>query len=146
MVVLLLTIPAAGALSDRLGRKKILLFSAGTACVFAWPLFWLMDHPDPVAMFCGQAVLSVLVGMFSGVLPVTMAELLPRHTRCTSLSIVYNLGMAALGGTAPLVAAYLIERTQSDLAPAYYLAATAAISFLAVLPLAETARTTLRVE
>jgi MHS family proline/betaine transporter-like MFS transporter len=144
MVVLLLAIPVSGALSDVLGRKTLLLVSTGGCCLFGWPLFALLHRPEPARMLCGQIGLALLVGLFSGTLPVTMAEALPRRIRCTGLSVSYNLGMAVLGGTAPLVATYLINRTHDDLYPAYYLIAAAALSFVATLKLKETGRSALR--
>jgi MFS transporter, MHS family, proline/betaine transporter len=145
MVVLLLTIPIAGALSDVVGRRPILLASTLGGCLFGWPLFWLMHRPHPLLMLAGQIGLALIIGLFSGVLPVAMAEALPRRIRCTSLSLAYNLGMAVMGGTAPLVATYLIHRSHNDLSPAYYLIASAAISLAAALRLPETARSVLRV-
>jgi MFS transporter, MHS family, proline/betaine transporter len=140
MIVLLFSIPASGALSDVVGRKALLLTSTAGGCLLSWPLFWLMHRPEPNLMLCGQIGLALLVGMFSGTLPVAMTEALPRRIRCTGLSVSYNLGMAILGGTAPLVATYLIRRTHNDLYPAYYLAAAAFLSFASTLMLKEAAR------
>jgi MHS family proline/betaine transporter-like MFS transporter len=140
MIVLLFSIPASGALSDVVGRKALLLTSTAGGCLLSWPLFWLMHRPEPHLMVCGQIGLALLVGMFSGTLPVAMTEALPRRIRCTGLSVSYNLGMAVLGGTAPLVATYLIRRTHDDLYPAYYLMAAAALSFVSTLMLKEARR------
>ena len=67
-----------------------------------------------------------------------MAEILPTGVRCSASSIGYNLSMAAFGGTAPLIATYLIARTSDDFAPAYYLMAAAVISLIATFGLKET--------
>jgi MHS family proline/betaine transporter-like MFS transporter len=71
-------------------------------------------------------------------LPSTMAELAPWRVRCTVLSVAYNVGIALLGGTTPLVAAWLVSRTGVALAPAVYVAAAAALSFAAAMLLPKT--------
>ena len=58
-----------------------------------------------------------------------MSELFPRGVRCTAVGVAYNLTASLLGGTAPLVATYLISRTQYDLTPAFY-AMLALVPFL----------------
>ena len=73
-----------------------------------------------------------------GTNPAAMAEALPARVRCTGVSVAYNLCLGLLGGMTPMVAMYLIERTEDDLAPAYFLMAAAAITAVAVLGLKET--------
>jgi MHS family proline/betaine transporter-like MFS transporter len=75
-----------------------------------------------------------------------MAELAPWRVRCTVLSVAYNVGMALLGGTTPLVAAWLVARSGVTLAPAWYLAAAAALTFIGSLLLPVTARHSLTKE
>lgn len=144
MVVLLLTIPVAGALSDRLGRKPLLLISTAGGLLLAWPLFLLMHHVQPSAILAGQFGFTLLVGTFAGVNPAAMAEMLPHRVRCSALSVGYNLTMAILGGTTPMVATYFIYRTRDDLSPAFYLMIAAGISFAAVLGLRESSKSPMR--
>jgi MHS family proline/betaine transporter-like MFS transporter len=75
-----------------------------------------------------------------------MAELAPWRVRCTVLSVAYNLGVALLGGTTPLVAAWLLARTGVTLAPAMYLAAAGVLSFIGALLLPASARHSLTKE
>jgi len=140
MVLLLLLIPAAGMLSDRLGRKPLLVGAALGTFVLAWPLFWLMHHPDTRLILAGQMGFAVLIGLFLGVVPVTMVEAFPARVRCSALSVGFNLCLGVLGGTTPLVTVYLITRSHNDLSPAFYLMAAAAISLFVILRLHETAR------
>lgn len=140
MVLLLLLVPVAGRLSDRIGRKPVLVGAALGTFVLAWPLFWLMHHPDARLILAGQMGFAVLVGLFLGVVPATMVEAFPARVRCSALSFGYNLCLGVLGGTTPLVTAYLITRSHNDLSPAFYLMAAAAISLLVILRLHETAR------
>ena len=58
-----------------------------------------------------------------------MALMFPREIRMSAFSVSYNIGLAVFGGTAPMLASYLIERDAGDLAPAYLLTGAAAISF-----------------
>src|SRR5262249_31581444 len=135
MVVLLFLIPASGALSDHVSRKPLLLASALGMILLAWPLFWLMHHPDFAMMLMGQMGFSVLLGVFAGVLPVTMVEAVPQRVRCSGLSISYNLCLGIIGGTTPMVATYLIEKTRDDLSPAYFIMAAAAITLVVIMGL-----------
>lgn len=130
MLVLVAVLPLAGSLSDRFGRKKLLLGAATAAVLFAWPLFWLMSHPAPVLAMLGQAGFALIVGTYCGVIPVTMVEAFPARVRCSAVSIGYNLCLGILGGTSPLVATWLIDRTHDDLSPAFYVMAAALVSLV----------------
>jgi MHS family proline/betaine transporter-like MFS transporter len=140
MLLLLLLLPLAGALSDRLGRKPLLIASALGTLVLAWPLLWLMHHPSFVLMLTGQMGFAVLVGMSFGVSPAAMAEPFPARVRCSACSIGFNLAMGLIGGTTPMVATYLIARSHNDLSPAWYLMGAATLSLLVILRVRETAK------
>jgi MFS transporter, MHS family, proline/betaine transporter len=140
MLVMLLLIPAAGALSDRFGRKPLLLAATAGMFTFAWPLFWMLHHSDPTVILMGQVGFAVLSACFWGTISATMVELVPSKTRCTVLSVGYNTGMAILGGLTPMVAVYSITRSQYDLFPAFLLMAAAAVSFFFVVGMRETCR------
>ncbi|MGE3806117.1 MAG: MFS transporter [Gemmataceae bacterium] len=135
MIVLLLLVPTFGALSDRVGRLPVLCTAAAAIMLFSWPLFWLMHHQDDTLIFLGQLGFTILLGGFFGAIPVTMAEAFPPQVRCSGLSITYNLCLGVIGGTTPLVATYLIERTGDDLSPAFYIMGAAAITLGASLTL-----------
>ncbi|MFL5474510.1 MAG: MFS transporter [Gemmatimonadales bacterium] len=146
MAIALLIIPAAGVASDRLGRRPVLVVGAGALALMAYPLMALMARGQIGGIIAGEIGLAVLVGVISGAMPATMAELAPWRVRCTVLSVAYNLGMALLGGTTPLVAAWLVARTGVKLAPAWYLGAAAALTFIGSLLLPGTARHSLTKE
>jgi len=138
MAVLLLLVVPVGALSDRFGRKPILLVATSGMFLMAWPLFWMLHHHSPLVILAGQIGFAVLSACFWGTIPATMVELVPARVRCTVLSLGYNTGMAILGGLTPMVAVYTIKRSQYDLSPAFLLIAAATVSFILVITLRET--------
>ena len=130
MALCLGVVLAAGRLSDRVGRRPVLLVVGGLLMTFSYPLMALMARGQWMGVFVGQVGLALLVSAAAGVLPATMAELAPWRVRCTVLSVSYNIGVALLGGTTPLIAAWLLARSGFALAPAVYLAIAGALSFL----------------
>ena len=88
----------------------------------------------------GQISIALLMGPFFGASPAAAAEAFPSSVRCTCVGIAHNLTMALLGGTAPLVATYLIDRTDNEMIPPMYLMAAALVSMIFTLTLKETAK------
>lgn len=136
----LLVLPVAGLISDRVGRRPVLLFASGTLGLLAYPLMALMARGEVGGILAGQVALGLLVSSSDGALPATMAEMAPWRVRCTVVSVAYNAGMALLGGTTPLVAAWLLSRSGVTLAPAMYLSAAAALAFIGAFLLPKTPR------
>ncbi len=75
--------------------------------------------------------------------PAAAVEAFPAGVRCSGVAISHNLCMALFGGTAPMVATYLIDRTGSEMAPPIYLMVAAVVSIIFILTLQETAKTPL---
>jgi MHS family proline/betaine transporter-like MFS transporter len=140
MAVSLIVVPVSGRMSDRLGRRPVLLTTAAALALLAYPFMALMARGQLGGVLFGHLGLGVLVSACGASLPATMAELAPWRVRCTVLSIAYNIGMALLGGTTPLVAAWLLSRTGVTLAPAMYLTAAAAVSCIGAALLPSTPR------
>jgi MFS transporter, MHS family, proline/betaine transporter len=140
MAVLLVVHPCVGILSDRIGRRRVLMGAGGALMLLAYPLMSIMARGTPGAILAGQAGLALLIGSNGGSLPAAMAELAPWRVRCSVLSVGYNVAMALLGGTTPMVAAWLVARSGMALAPAIYLSVAAAITFGAAVLLPRTAR------
>jgi len=133
MAVLLVLIPLFGALSDKIGRKPLLLFGAAGMAVLGYPLIWLMHHPDFMMILLGQLGFAVLIGAYFGASPATLTEMFPRRVRVSALSISYNISLAIFGGTTPLIATWLIAHSHNDLSIAWYLIGCAVVSFLVLL-------------
>src|SRR5262249_28811396 len=130
----------AGPWPPRRGCKPVRGGAALGTFVLAWPLFWLVHHPDARLILAGQMGFAVLVGLFLGVVPATMVEAFPARVRCSAVAVGYNLCYGVLGGTTPMVTAYLLTRSHNDLSPAFYLMAAAATSLLVLRRVRETAR------
>jgi MHS family proline/betaine transporter-like MFS transporter len=133
-------------LTDRFGRKPLLLASTIAGFVAAVPLFLLMDHPAPTLALLGQLGLTLIVAVFIGAQAATMVEIAPPRVRCTAVGLGYNITLGIVGGLTPLVATWLVQRTGNELAPAFLIMAAAVITLIAILRLPETYRATLGAE
>ena len=133
LLVFVILIPIWGALSDRIGRKPLLLLSSGGYIILAYPLFMMASSGSATLALIAQMVMIVFLSFFSGPCPAAYSEILPTRVRYTALSIGYNIAVALFGGFAPFIATWLIGVTGSNLAPSYYLIAAATITFLVVL-------------
>jgi MHS family proline/betaine transporter-like MFS transporter len=131
----------AGWLSDRLGRRPVMLGALSLAFMAALPLFWLMHHPSTIDVLVGQLGFVVLIGTILATQPALMVEVTPPDLRCTTIALGYNISVGVMGGLTPLAAAWLVHRTDMDLSPALMLMAAAALSFVAVLSLRAVAKT-----
>src|SRR5262249_4139804 len=131
MAMMLPTVILAGLLSDRFGRKPLLLFSTLLGIVGALPLFWLVHHPSVAFAQFGQLGFVLIIGVYLGVLPAAVVEAAPPSVRCTAVSLGYNICFGVIGGLSPLVAAWLVTRTGDEIAPAVFIVASAAVTLLA---------------
>jgi MHS family proline/betaine transporter-like MFS transporter len=134
----LLVLPLAGALSDRIGRKPLMILGASALIVFTWPLFDLLWHPNMSVPLLGSMCFAIMIALFEGVTPAAAAEAFPANVRCTGVAISHNVCMALLGGTAPMVATFLIDKSYNEMAPALYLIGAAVVSLMFVFTLRET--------
>ncbi len=121
--VLILQTPLGGALSDRLGRKPVILAGSIGYLVLSYPMFLWMSQGTFTAALSGQLVSAVLTALYGGASLAAFVELFPTRTRYSGLALSYNLAVAIAGGTTPLVATWLVDVTGSTLAPAFYLMA-----------------------
>jgi MHS family proline/betaine transporter-like MFS transporter len=119
----------AGALSDRLGRKPLLLLACGLGFIGAVPLFLLLNQHSASLALLGQLGFVLIMGLYGGIPPVVLAEAAPVPVRCTAVSLGYNIAFGLIGGLTPLMAAWLVDRTGDEIAPAFLIMLSAAITF-----------------
>ncbi|MHA7223961.1 MFS transporter [Arthrobacter sp. RHLT1-20] len=133
-----LLIPVFGWLSDKIGRKPVLLLAC-VSCIIL-PLLGLMIvlSSVPGAILIGQMVMWIPVAIFCGVTPAAFSELFPTEVRVSGFGIAYSVSTALFSGTAPFIATLLIEQTGNNLAPGWYIAAAGGFSLFFVLRLRET--------
>ena len=144
MLIMLVMVPFFARLSDRIGRKPLLVGACFGLVLLAYPLLWIMHHPDALTILVGQFGFSVLIGCYLAVQPTAMAEMFSPGVRCSGMAVAYNLTLGIIGGTTPMVCTYLIEKTGDDLFIAWYLMGAAAVSLAVTLTLKETGKAPLR--
>jgi MHS family proline/betaine transporter-like MFS transporter len=128
-VILTILTPVTGWLSDKIGRKPILLTSALGYLVLSYPLFLLVtETKSGVGLMLTQGISAVMLAMYAGPLCAVLSELFPTKVRFTALSIGYGLAVTIFGGFAPFIATFLIQRTGSQVSPAAFLIFGAIIS------------------
>lgn len=110
MVVLL---PAAGALADRTSRDATMMLGGALSAAAALPCFWLMNSGTAAAMIIGQLPLAVGLSLYGAVLPSWIVKNFPPALRYSAIGIGYNAAQALLGGTAPLISTALFDATGS---------------------------------
>jgi len=140
MVILVVVVIAAGILSDRFGRKALLALACVLGFVGAIPLFSLMNHPSASLAVLGQLGFVLIIGLYGGVMPVTIVEAAPASVRCTTIALGYNVSFGIIGGLSPLVAAWLVNRTGDEIAPAFLIMAAAAVTLATIMRFRETYR------
>lgn len=111
----------AGALSDRYGRRAIMLPAAILYVLICYPLFaQLIAHPGFMTLLFAQMPINILIGMISGPMPAALAELYPTQVRASGMGLIYNLVGAAFGGLSPFIITWLIATTGDRSSPAYW--------------------------
>jgi MHS family proline/betaine transporter-like MFS transporter len=143
LAVSVLCMPMFGALSDKVGRKPIFIVASLLALVFAVPSFKWMQEGGATAVAM-QVLLGLIESALMGVAFSTLAELFPAKVRYTGVALGFNIGGTVAGGTAPLISTWLVGVMHTPIAPAYFLAGTAVVTFITSLTLRETAGSKLR--
>ena len=141
-VVEMVTLPLWGALSDRVGRRPVMIFGAAFILVFAAPFFMLLNTTSmplvyialTLAMGLGHAPLAAPSGAF-------FAEAFPTHVRLSGVSLGVQLTAMLAGGFTPLIATALLAATGNIWSVAVYIGSLALVSLIATLLARETAKT-----
>ncbi|HEY0801767.1 MAG TPA: MFS transporter, partial [Steroidobacteraceae bacterium] len=119
-----------GSLSDRVGRRPLLLFFAGLAILTAYPaMAWLVDHPTFARLLAVELWLSFIYGGYNGAMVVHLTEIVPVAVRTAGFSLAYSLA-TTIGGSTPVIVTYLIHETGNRAMPGAWLSIAATIAFL----------------
>jgi MFS transporter, MHS family, proline/betaine transporter len=145
LLVLMVSIPLMGRLSDRIGRKPLLIACCLAFIVLPYPIFTYLNSGISIGQLIAvQVLFAILISMFSGPGPAAIAEMFPTRARSTWMTSGYALAVAIFGGFAPLISVWLIDRFNSPIAHVFYLIAAAVVSTVVITQLKETAFEELR--
>lgn len=128
LILLILLDIFFGWLSDKVGRKPLMLLGASGLMCFSYPLYVMIVHGAFFSVVIAQLVLTILAASFQGPLMALTLDLIPVAVRYTLGSLSYNLAYSIFGGTAPLLAIYLITKTSNVAIPGVYLAMGAVVA------------------
>jgi MHS family citrate/tricarballylate:H+ symporter-like MFS transporter len=126
--------PVGGALSDRVGRKPVLLAITALSFLTAYPaLLWLTAAPTFGKLLAVELMLSLYFGVYSGTMLGALVEVVPPHVRTTCFSLAFALAAALFGTFTPFASTMLIDRTGDKASPGFWLMCAAASGFIAAL-------------
>lgn len=127
-------LPVMGAVSDKIGRKRVLVTFSSAALLTAYPaLFWLVAAPGFKRMLLVELWLSFIYASYNGAMIPALVEIMPAHVRTAGFSLAYSLATALFGGFTPLVSTALIQATHDRAAPAFWLSGAALFGLCATL-------------
>ncbi len=136
LLVMVLT-PFMGALSDKVGRRPMIMAASLLFLILAYPLYMLVSVGTFTALVTAQLIVGVIQSFYTGTIPVILAEMFPTRIRYTALSVSYGFSVAIFGGFSPFVATYLISSTGNPLSPAYLVMAAGLASAIAITTMRE---------
>lgn len=128
-----------GSLSDRVGRRPVLIGTCIGFILLSYPAFALMQTTAAWGIATSLVILGLLTVALSGTMPSTLPAIFPTNVRYGGFAIAYNISTALFGGTAPYVIQWLVGATGNKSVPALYLMTAAAIALIPTLLIPETA-------
>ena len=111
-------LPIGGAISDRIGRRPVLIVMPLLTIVTAYPLMlWLVAAPSFGKLLATVLVFSAYYGLYNGAMVPMLTEIMPAKVRTAGFSLAYSLATALFGGVTPLVSSWLIEADRQPRRP-----------------------------
>ncbi|SLM95804.1 MFS transporter [Brachybacterium nesterenkovii] len=140
MVLVALSLPAIGRLSDAIGRRRALLLAAIGTLVLSIPSFWLILHATSFALtLLAMLLLGIPTALYLAMLAPTLPAMFPTRARYSAMGFAFNVAVSLFGGTTPLIAQALIGWTGIQLMPAFWIMLLSVLCLLALPALHETA-------
>jgi MHS family citrate/tricarballylate:H+ symporter-like MFS transporter len=125
-------LPIGGAVSDRIGRKPVLLTIAILALFTTYPaLRWLVANPTFIDMLAVELLFSFYFGIYNGAMVAALTEIVPAHIRTTCFSLAFSLAAALFGTFTPLASTFLIKASDNQASPGFWLMFAAYCSIMA---------------
>jgi MHS family alpha-ketoglutarate permease-like MFS transporter len=143
-VVFLVVLPVWGIVSDRIGRKPVLLIALIGVAVLSYPLNAMLST-SPWSLFVAMSIALIFLGGFTAIGPAVFAEIFPTRIRAVGLAVPYSIAVALFGGTAPYLQTYFAGQQMTSTF-VWYSVALGLISGLVILTLPETKGIDLRDE
>lgn len=129
---------SGGMLSDRFGRKRVMITGNVLMLLLTVPDFMVMvQYHSMATLLGGTVVMAVLVGVCAGTIMTALTESLPTALRAGALGVIYALAISTFGGSAQFIVTWLIEETGSPLAPAWYMTAAALLGLVGMIGMRE---------
>src|SRR5260221_14073709 len=127
-------LPAGGAISDKVGRRPMLILVTIAAIVTSYPaMLWLVSDPSTARLLIVELWLSMFFGLYNGAMIPHLAEIMPPEIRTSGFSLAFSLATAIFGGFTPAICTYLIHETGNRAMPALWLSFAAMCGLIAAI-------------
>ncbi|MDJ4913374.1 tricarballylate/proton symporter TcuC, partial [Salmonella enterica] len=115
-------LPIGGAISDRIGRRAVLMGITLLALITTWPVMqWLTAAPDFTRMTLVLLWFSFFFGMYNGAMVAALTEVMPVYVRTVGFSLAFSLATAIFGGLTPAISTALVKLTGDKSSPGWWL-------------------------
>lgn len=126
-----LTMPLFGALSDRIGRRPLLVAAALATALGSYPLYTLLGTSTALSLVA-LVFAGLIIGMLGGPMPALLCEQFPTRSRATGVALAYALSVALFGGAAPFITTWIAQASGTPFAASFYTAFCGVISLIAL--------------
>ncbi|MBA2650854.1 MAG: MFS transporter [Tatlockia sp.] len=138
MAFMILLVPIAGYCSDIFGRKIVLLISASGFLILSYPVYLFTFNGSLSGLVIAQSIFAIFTAGFHGPVTSAVLEMFPSYVRYSAVAVGYNVSYSLFGATTPLIAVYLVEKFENNLAPSFYLSFGALLAIFAIINMKET--------